>query len=246
MKNKNILITGGTSGIGLAAAQHLQAEGAQVLVTGRNPQALAAAQATLGPRAIVLQSDSASLEDAQGLGNLVKRHVPKLDGVFLNAGIAQFGPIEAMTPTHYEQMFDINVRGLFFQLQAILGILADPSSVVMNASIVGSLGLPNMSIYSATKAAVISFGKTLAVELGGRGIRVNTISPGPIATPAFGKLGLPAEMQKGMEEQFASQSVFKRMGKSDEVSRLVRFLLSEESSFITGDNVTIDGGVRLT
>jgi NAD(P)-dependent dehydrogenase (short-subunit alcohol dehydrogenase family) len=246
MKNKTILVTGGTSGIGLATAQYLQAQGARVLITGRNPEALASTQAVLGPKAIVLPSDSESISDAQQLGALVKKHTEKLDGAFLNAGIAKFGPFEAMTPGLFDQMFNINVRGLFFQLQALLGILADPSSVVLNASIVAQLGLPNMSIYSATKAAVVSLGKTLAVELAPKGIRVNTVSPGPIATPAFGKLGLPAEVQQQMAEQFASQSVLKRMGKSDEVAKLVGFLISEDSSFITGDDVTIDGGVRLT
>lgn len=246
MKNKTILVTGGTSGIGLATAQYLQAQGARVLVTGRNPEANAAAQATLGPKAVVLASDSGSINDAQQLGALVGKHAQKLDGAFLNAGVAKFGPFETMTPGNFEEMFNINVRGLFFQLQAILGILADPSSVVFNASIVAQLGLPNMSIYSATKAAVVSLGKSLAVELAPKGIRVNSVSPGPIATPVFGKLGLPAEVQQQMAEQFASQSVLKRMGKSEEVGKLVGFLLSEDSSFITGDDVTIDGGVRLT
>ena len=242
MKNKNILITGGTSGIGLATAQLLQAEGARVIVTGRNPETLAAAQATLGPTAAVLKSDSGSLEDAQNLGNLIKSHAPKLDGAFLNAGIAQFGPIEAMTPKDYDGMFNINVRGLFFQIQALLGLLADPSSLVFTASVVAQLGLPGASIYSATKAAVVSLGKSLAVELAPRGIRVNTISPGPIKTPIFGKSDIPA----GFEEGMASQSLFKRLGKPQEVARLARYLLSDESSFTVGTDHTIDGGVRLT
>lgn len=246
MKNQNILITGGTTGIGLATAQLLQAQGARVIVTGRNPETLNAARATLGTDAIVLASDSASLADAQGIGAAVLKHTAKLDGVFLNAGIGQFGPFEAMTPKHFDDMFNVNVRGLFFQLQSLLPLLSNPSSVVFNASVVAQLGFPTTSLYSATKAAVVSLGKSLAVELAPRGIRINTISPGPIATPIYNKLGFPAEAQKGFEDAMAAQSLFKRFGTADEVAKLVRFLLSADSSFIVGDEIVVDGGVRLT
>jgi NAD(P)-dependent dehydrogenase (short-subunit alcohol dehydrogenase family) len=236
------LITGGTTGIGLATAQHLQAEGARVLVTGRNPETLAAARTTLGANAVVIPSDSGSLAAAQGLGAAVQKHAAKLDAVFLNAGIGQFGPIEAMTPKHFDDMFNVNVRGLYFQLQSLLPILANPSSVVLTASIAAQLGMATATIYGATKAAVVSLGKTLAVELAPRGIRVNTISPGPIDTPIFAKLSLP----KGFEEQMAAQSLLKRLGTAEEVARLARFLLSSDSSNIIGVDVTVDGGVRLT
>ena len=246
MKNQTYLITGGTTGIGLATAQLLQAHGARVLVTGRNPETLAAARATLGAEAVVLASDSAALTDAQGLGAAVQKHTAKLDGVFLNAGIGQFGPIEAMTPEHFDDMFGVNVRGVYFQLQSLLPVLANPSSVVLNASVVAQLGLPATSIYSATKAAVVSLGKSLAVELAPRGIRVNTISPGPITTPIYGKLGFPADAQKGFEDSMAAQALLKRFGTAGEVAKLARFLLSADSSFIVGDEIVIDGGVRLT
>jgi NAD(P)-dependent dehydrogenase (short-subunit alcohol dehydrogenase family) len=246
MKNQTILITGGTTGIGLATAQLLQAEGARVLVTGRNPETLAAARATLGANAVVLTSDSGSLADAQGLGAAVQKHVVKLDGVFLNAGIGQFGPIEAMTPKSFDDMFNVNVRGVYFQLQSLLPILANPSAVVLNASVVADLGFPTTSIYSATKAAVVSLGKSLAVELAPRGIRINTLSPGPIKTPIYNKLGFPADAQKGFEDHMASQSLFKRFGTAEEVAKLARFLLSSESTYIIGENINIDGGVRLT
>ena len=246
MKNQTYLITGGTTGIGLATAQLLQAHGARVLVTGRNPETLAAARATLGAEAVVLASDSAALTDAQGLGAAVQKHTAKLDGVFLNAGIGQFGPIEAMTPEQFDDMFGVNVRGVYFQLQSLLPVLANPSSVVLNASVVAQLGLPATSIYSATKAAVVSLGKSLAVELAPRGIRVNTISPGPITTPIYGKLGFPADAQKGFEDSMAAQALLKRFGTAGEVAKLARFLLSADSSFIVGDEIVIDGGVRLT
>lgn len=246
MKNQTILITGGTTGIGLATAQLLQADGARVIVTGRNPETLAAARTTLGAKAIVIASDSGSLADAQNLGTEIKKHTAQLDGVFLNAGIGQFGPIEAMTPKHFDDMFGVNVRGLYFQLQSLLPLLANPSAVLLNASVVAELGFPATSLYSATKAAVVSFGKSLAVELAPRGVRLNTLSPGPIATPIYGKLGFPAEAQKGFEDSMAAQSLFKRFGTADEVAKLARFLLSSDSSFIVGENVTVDGGVRLT
>lgn len=246
MKNQTILITGGTTGIGLATAQLLRADGARVIVTGRNPETLAAARATLGAKAIVLASDSGSLADAQNLGNEIKKHTAQLDGVFLNAGIGQFGPIETMTPKHFDDMFGVNVRGVFFQLQSLLPLLANPSAALLNASVVAELGFPATSLYSATKAAVVSFGKSLAVELATRGIRLNTLSPGPIATPIYGKLGFPAEAQKDFEDSMAAQSLFKRFGTPDEVAKLARFLLSSDSSFIVGENVTVDGGVRLT
>jgi len=246
MKNKSILITGGTTGIGLATAQLLQAEGARVLVTGRNPATLAAARATLGSSAVVLPSDSASLADAQALGSLVRRHTDRLDGVFLNAGIGQFGPIEAMTPQHFDDMFNVNVRGVYFQLQSLLGLLGNPNAVVITSSVAAQIGMATASIYSATKAAVVSLGKTLAVELAPRGIRLNTISPGPITTPIFAKLGLPPEAVKGLEEHMAAQSLLKRFGTAEEVAKLVRFLLSPDSSYIIGTDVLVDGGVRLS
>ena len=204
------------------------------------------ARTTLGANTVVIPSDSGSIADAQGLGAAVQKHAAKLDAVFLNAGIAPFGPIEAMTPKHFDDTFNVNVRGLYFQLQSLLPILSNPSSVVFTASVLAQLGLATTSIYSATKAALVSLGKTLAVELAPRGIRLNTVSPGPITTPIMGKLGLPAEAQKGFEEGFAAQTLLKRFGTADEVAKLVRFLLSNDSSNIIGVDVTIDGGIRLT
>ena len=246
MNNQTILITGGTTGIGLATAQLLQADGARVIVTGRNPETLAAARTTLGPKAVVLASDSASLADAQALGNEIKKHTAQLDGAFLHAGIVQFGPLEAMTPQHFDDMFNVNVRGLFFQLQSLLPVLANPSAVLFNASVVAELGFPATSLDSATKAAVISLGKTLATELAPRGLRLNTLSPGPVATPIYNKLGFPADAQKGFEDSMAGQTLVKRFGTAAEVAKLARFLLSADSSFIVGENISIDGGIRLT
>jgi NAD(P)-dependent dehydrogenase (short-subunit alcohol dehydrogenase family) len=245
MKNKTILITGGTTGIGLATAQLFSAEGAKVIVTGRNPETLASAKKVLTD-AVVLPSDAGDLAAAQALGNEIKTFVDHLDGAFLNAGIATFVPIEAASPKNYDDLFNVNVRGLYFQLQSLLPLLANPSSVVFTSSIAGSTAFAGASIYSATKAAVISLGKTLAVELAPRGVRVNVLSPGPIETPILKKVGLPPDQQKGFEEMIVAKSLLKRFGTSDEVARAARFLLSEDSSNITGTELIIDGGVRLS
>ena len=245
MKNQTILITGGTTGIGLATAQLLQSEGAQVIVTGRNPQTLAAARATLGSTAIVLPSESGSLTDALALGAEVGKQVKKLDGVFLNAGIDRFAPIEAVTPQLFDELFSVNVRGLYFQLQSLLPVLANPSAVVLNGSLSAEIALANTSVYAATKAAVAALGRNLALEFAPRGIRLNTINPGPVNTPIFEKFGLPAEIAKGFVEQTTAKSPAKRFGTSDEIARLVRFLLSADSSYVLGAEIRIDGGYRL-
>ncbi len=199
MNTKTFLITGGTTGIGLATAQHLSAEGAKVIVTGRNPETLASAKKILSDAA-VLRSDSGDLAAAQALGGEIRTFADHLDGAFLNAGVGTFQPIEAATPKNYDDMFNVNVRGLYFQLQSLLPLLGNPSSVVFTSSIAGSIAYAGLSIYSATKAAIISLGKTLAVELAPRGMRVNVLSPGPIDTPMIKKTGLPADQLKGFEE----------------------------------------------
>src|SRR5258708_5693882 len=244
MNTKTILITGGTTGIGLATAQLVSAEGAKVIITGRNPETLASAKKTLSG-VVVLPSDSGDLAAAQALGDEIKTFADHLDGAFLNAGIATFGPFDAATPKNYDDMFNVNVRGLYFQLQSLLPLFGNPSSVVFTSSIAGSIAVAGGSIYSATKAAVISLGKSLAVELAPRGVRVNVLSPGPIDTPILKKVGLSADQLKEFEASFAARSLLKRWGTSDEVARAARFLLSEDSSNITGTELIIDGGVRL-
>jgi NAD(P)-dependent dehydrogenase (short-subunit alcohol dehydrogenase family) len=241
MKNKTILITGGTTGIGLATAQLLSSEGAKVIITGRNPETLEAAKRALPAGAAVIKSDSSSLTDARALGAEIRKHAERLDGVFLNAGIAQFAPLESESPEKFDEMFNINVKGPYFQLQSLLPLLANPSAVVLTASVVASVAFPNTSVYSATKAAVVSFGKTLAVELAPRGIRVNVISPGPIETPIFDKMSLPAEGKA----ELGNATLLKRLGKPDEIAKAVRFLLSSDSSFIIGEEILADGGVQL-
>jgi NAD(P)-dependent dehydrogenase (short-subunit alcohol dehydrogenase family) len=244
MKNRTILITGGTTGIGLAMAQLLSREGARVIVTGRRPENIASARQALPADAVVLASDSGSLDAARSLGAEVRQHAERLDGVVLNAGVAAFAPFEAATPENYEQQFNINVRGPYFQLQSLLPLLGKGSSVVLTASVVAGMAFPNTSIYSATKAAVVSLGKTLAVELSARGIRVYVLSPGPVETPIFEKGGFSPEATRAFLDERAASLLVKRVGTPDDIAHLARFLLSPEAGNITGAEFISDGGAR--
>jgi NAD(P)-dependent dehydrogenase (short-subunit alcohol dehydrogenase family) len=242
---KTYLITGGTTGIGLATAQLLAADGASVIITGRNPKTLAAAREVL-PKAIVLQSDAADVKAAKELGLEVRRHVDRIDGVLLNAGVAKFATFDEVTVEHFDEIFNVNVRGLYFQLQSLLPVLKNPSTVVLTSSISASEAMAGTSVYSATKAAVTSFGKVLAVELAPRGIRVNTLSPGPIDTPIMQKVLGDADSVKQFQTEISGKTLIKRLGTSEEVARAARFLLTDDSSNIVGADLVIDGGMTLT
>jgi NAD(P)-dependent dehydrogenase (short-subunit alcohol dehydrogenase family) len=246
MSTPTYLITGGTTGIGLASAQLLAKQGARVIVTGRNPDTLHAAGALLPAGVIRVRSDSGSIDDSRGLGTVLRTHTERLDGVFLNAGTGRFGPFDGMTPELYDEMFSVNVRGPYFQLQSLLPLLANPSSVVVNTSVASDLAMVGTSIYAATKAALSSLGRTLAVELAPRGVRVNAVSPGPIRTPIYDKLGMGPDDLRGFEASMAAQTALRRFGTPDEVAALVAFLIGPSSGYITGDEITIDGGFRHT
>jgi NAD(P)-dependent dehydrogenase (short-subunit alcohol dehydrogenase family) len=242
MKESTFLITGGTSGIGLATAKRLGANGARVIITGRNPESLEEAKGQLTGGAVVLRCDSSSVEEATSLASQVRAHADKLSGVFLNAGVAEFAPFEQATVEQCDRMYQVHVRAALLHLQNLLPLLTTDSAVLLTASVAAEIGFPGASLYGASKAAVISLARTLAVELAPRGIRVNTLSPGPIDTPIHTKMGVTEEMRNGI----ASQTLLKRFGTPDEVARLACFLLTQESSCITGENITIDGGIRLT
>lgn len=241
---KTYLITGGTTGIGLATAQLLAADGANLILTGRNPKTLASARELL-PNAITLQSDSGDIDAARGLGLEVRRHVDRIDGVLLNAGIADFRTLEEVSVEHFDAIFNVNVRGLFFQLQSLLPVLKNPSTVVLTSSVSATGSMAGTSVYSASKAAVTSFGRVLAVELAPRGIRVNTLSPGPIATPIMAKVLGDEGAVKQFQAEVSAKTLLNRVGTADEVARAARFLLTDESSNIVGADLVIDGGFKV-
>ena len=243
LEGKIALITGGTTGIGFATAQLFQQEGAQVIVTGRNPKTVEDAQKALGPSALVVASDASNLADTDALMKIVAEKFGRLDVLFANAGIAQFAPAEQVDENFFDRHFDLNVKGLFFTVKKSLGLLSNGGAVLLNASVASRKGFAGASIYSATKAAVRSFGRTLAAELAPRRIRVVTISPGPIATALLSKLEMPKEAVDAVAAGWAEGVALKRMGQPEEIARLALFLASDEASFITGTEVFADGGL---
>ncbi len=243
LEGKIALITGGTSGIGFASAQLFQQEGAQVIVTGRNPETVEEAQKALGPGALVVASDASNLADTDALMKIVSEKFGRLDVLFANAGVTQFAPVEQVDESFFDRHFDLNVKGLFFTVKKSLGLLADGGAVLLNASVASRKGFAGASIYSATKAAVRSFGRTLAAELAPRRIRVVTVSPGPVATALFSKLEMPKEAADAVAAGWAAGVALKRMGRPEEIASLALFLASDEASFITGTEVFADGGL---
>ncbi len=243
LQGKRLLVTGGTTGIGLETAKQFLAEGARVVVTGRSPDTLAQAQQDLGKEVIVIQSDAGQVGEQKRLAEEIAQVFGQLDAVFLNAGISIFQPLEAWDETSFDQQIAVNFKGPFFLIQNLLPILANPASIVLNTSINAHIGMPNSSVYSASKAAMISLEKTLSGELVERGIRVNAISPGPIATPILGKSGLPAEQVQQIAEGLCNQIPLKRLGKPIEIAKAAVFLASDESSFMLGSEMIIDGGM---
>lgn len=242
LANKIAVITGGSTGIGLATAKLFQTEGAQVVVTGRNESSLAEARKELGPAALVVRSDASKLSDVDALVEQVRRKYGRIDVLYANAGVAHFNPIGQVTPELFDTEFDINVRGVYFTVQKALPLIPKGGVILFTSSIVNQLGMPDTSVYSATKAALRSLGRTLAAELAPLGIRVNTISPGPIKTPIFDKMGLPDGGAAQFENYLASIVALKRLGNSDEVARGALYLASEDSSFVVGADLVIDGG----
>jgi NAD(P)-dependent dehydrogenase (short-subunit alcohol dehydrogenase family) len=244
LAGKIAVITGGSSGIGLATAQRFVNEGAYVFITGRRQSELEAAVSEIGHNVTSVQGDVSNLADIDKLYAAVKKEKGKLDIVFANAGAGAFAPLEQISEEHFDKQFDVNVRGLLFTVQKALPLLQPGGSIVLNASIVSTTGSPAFSVYSATKAAVRSFARTWSVDLKERKIRVNAISPGVIPTPGYNtSLGMTQEHL----EQFVQSSIpnipLGRPGTTDEIAKAVSFLASDDSSYVTGIELFVDGGL---
>lgn len=243
LSNKIAIVTGGNSGIGYAAAQELSAEGATVIITGRNKASLEAAASALQAKAIV--ADQGDLTSIDQLVEEVKTTYGKVDIIFLNAGVASFAPLEFATEEHYDSIMDVNVKGVFFTLQKFLPILNDGASIIFNTSINAHVGMPNSSVYAGSKATILAFNRVFATELASRKIRVNAISPGPVETPLYGKLGLGHEEVAGFGEILGKKILLNRFAQANEIGKAVVFLASSDASFITGTELVVDGGLTV-
>jgi NAD(P)-dependent dehydrogenase (short-subunit alcohol dehydrogenase family) len=242
LNGKIALITGGNSGIGLATAKRFVQEGAYVFITGRTQSKLNEAVKQVGSNVTSVQGDVAKLEDLDRLFEQIKKEKGRLDIVFANAGIAKYAPLGAIGEELFDSIFDGNVKGLLFTVQKALPLLPDGASIILNASVVGSKGLPANSVYSATKAAVRSFARTWTTDLKARRIRVNAISPGPIDTEGLRELLASAQTGQDRLKIINSTVPLGRMGNPDEIAKAVVFLASDDSSFVTGIELFVDGG----
>lgn len=243
LANKTALITGGTTGIGLATALAFHAAGARVLVTGANADTLAAARRELPEAIAVLRADARSLADATALAKEVADRFGALDIAFLNAGVARFAPLEGFDEAFYDDQMDVNVKGVLFTLQKISPLLRHGASVVLNTSVVAHKGVANASVYSATKGALSAMVRALAVELAPRGVRVNAVSPGPITTPIYGKLGFPQPALEAFQEGMTAKVPLTRFGTAGEVASAVVFLASNGAAYLSGAEIPVDGGL---
>ncbi len=242
LEGKVAVITGGNSGIGLATAKEFKEQGARIVITGRDQQTLNEAKREIGGDVLAVRADTANPAEIDKLFAAVKEKFGHIDVLFVNAGVARFVPIEAVTEELFDHVMDINFKGAYFTIQKALPLLGDNASIILNASISANIGVPNSSVYAASKAALITLARTLSAELVGRGIRVNAISPGPISTPIFGRTGLPAEVLEETAKSFLEQVPMKRFGRPEEIAKAVLFLASSDSSFLLGTEIVADGG----
>jgi NAD(P)-dependent dehydrogenase (short-subunit alcohol dehydrogenase family) len=243
LEGKIALITGGNSGIGLATAKQFVNEGAYVFITGRRETELATAVEKIGRNVTKMQGDVSNLADLDRLFAQIKGEKGKLDIVFANAGVARYSPLGKITEEFYDSIFDINVKGLLFTVQKALPLLTDGASIILNASIVASKGFSSNSVYSATKAAIRSFARTWTTDLKDRRIRVNAVSPGSIDTPGLSDLLASSETGEQRKKMISTMVPLGRFGTPDEIAKAVVFLASDDSSYVTGTELFVDGGV---
>ena len=243
LSGKVAVITGANSGIGLATAKRFVEEGAHVVITGRREHELNEAAAQIGKNVTAVQGDVSRLDDLDRLYATVREKHGHLDVLFANAGLGTTAPLGSISEEHFDRQFDINVKGLLFTVQKALPLFKDGGSIILNSSIAGQKGFGGFSVYNATKAAVRSFARSWTSDLKQRKIRVNAISPGPIETPIFGKLGLSQEESRQIATSFSEQVPLGRTGQPEEIASAALFLASDESSFITGVDLCVDGGM---
>lgn len=243
LQGKIAVVTGGNSGIGLAAAHEFARQGARVVIVGRNAGAVDQAAREVGHDAVGFAADVARVADLEHAFAAVREAAGRVDILFVNAGIAKFAPLAEATESMFDEMTDANLKGAYFTLQRALPVLADGASVIFTSSTAVHFGMPGASIYAAGKAALNSLAKTLSVELAPRKIRVNVVSPGPIATPLFGKMGLPTESVNQMAAGILAQVPLNRFGQPEEVAKAVAFLASDDAAYVTGAELLIDGGM---
>lgn len=238
------LVTGGSSGLGLATARRFTAEGAQVFITGRRAAELDAAVAQIGGDTVGIRGDVSNLAELDRLYETIGQRAGRLDVLFANAGLGEFAPLGGISEAHFDKAFGVNVKGTLFTVQKALPLMPDGASIVINGSMVSIKGIPAFGVYAATKAALRSFARTWSVDLKARRIRVNVVSPGTVVTPGYkDSLGLNDEQIRAMESDVAATAPLGRAGTPDEIAQAVVFLASEESSYITGIELFVDGGV---
>lgn len=244
LEGKTAVITGGTTGIGYATAARLLAEGAsKVIITGQDESPLREAAERLGPAVIAVKANVRSLAELDQLAGTARTVLGgRLDILFANAGIGFFAPAETVDEGFYDSQFDVNVKGVFFTVQKLLPLMGQGSSIILNASAVSTKGVAGGHVYFATKAAVRSLARSLAIELAPQGIRVNAVSPGLIPTPFVGKMGLPEEMLQGFAATITGQTPLGRMGRPEEIAPAVAYLASDEAAWVTALDLTVDGG----
>lgn len=246
LNQKTALITGGNSGIGYATAELFLQEGAKVIITGRRAEAVKLALEKLGNGAMGIVSDAGNMNDIKKLPEEVKKLTSTVDILFANAGVGLFAPFHETSEDIFDNNLDINFKGVFFTIQGLLPFIPAGGSVILNSTILVHSGLETSSAYSASKGAVLSLGKTLAVELAARDIRVNSISPGPINTPIYEKMGMSEDALKQFAAGVQAKVPLKRFGESKDVAQVALFLASSDSSFMTGSELSIDGGKSKT
>jgi NAD(P)-dependent dehydrogenase (short-subunit alcohol dehydrogenase family) len=243
LSNKIVLVTGGTSGIGLEAAKLFREEGATVIIVGHDPARLQAAASQLGDSITVLRGDVKKPAELENVVNQIREKFGRIDVLFANAGMGLASPLEAVTEDQIDTQFDVNFKGVFFAVQKSAPLLAKDGSIVVTTLFLNEVGAPGLSILSATKAAVRSLVRSLGAELAPRGIRVNAVSPGPISTPFHGKLGLSEKQLNEAASTIESQVPLHRFGEAREIAKAALFLASDDSSFMTGSELVVDGGM---